>query len=149
MTIFDKVSEDIKQAMLAKDKVALSALRNIKKELLEAKTSKEASGELTDEISIKVISKIVKQNKDAAVVFKEQGRTDLADEYEAQAEVSQQYLPKQMTEEEIVATLKEIATEVGASSIKELGKLMGVASKRLAGKAEGRLIADKAKEILS
>ena len=149
MTIFDKVSEDIKQAILAKDKVALSALRNIKKELLEAKTSKEASGELTDEISIKVISKIVKQNKDAAVVFKEQGRTDLADEYEAQAEVSQQYLPKQMTEEEIVATLKEIATEVGASSIKELGKLMGVASKRLAGKAEGRLIADKAKEILS
>lgn len=149
MTIFDRISEDIKKAMLAQNKIELSALRNIKKELLEAKTSKEAAGELTDEISIKVISKIVKQNRDSAIVFKEQNRADLAEEYEQQAEISQRYLPKQMTEAEIVEALKEIAQEVGASSIKELGKLMGVASKRLTGKAEGRLIAEKAKEILS
>ncbi len=148
MTIFDKISEDIKKAMLAQNKVELAALRNIKKELLEAKTSKEAAGELTDEISMKVISKIVKQNKDAALVFREQNRPDLAEEYEAQAEVSSRYLPAQMSEAEVEAALREIATEVGATTVKELGKLMGVASKRLAGKADGRLIAAKAKEIL-
>lgn len=148
MTIFDKISEDIKKAMLAQNKVELAALRNIKKELLEAKTSKETAGELTDEISMKVISKIVKQNKDAALVFREQNRPDLAEEYEAQAEVSSRYLPAQMSEAEVEAALREIASEVGATTVKELGKLMGVASKRLAGKADGRLIAAKAKEIL-
>ena len=89
MTIFDRISEDIKKAMIAQNKVELLALRNIKKELLEAKTSKEASGNLTDEIATKVISKIVKQNKDAAALFKEQKRTDLAEEYTAQIEVMQ------------------------------------------------------------
>lgn len=148
MTIFDKISEDIKKAMLAQNKVELAALRNIKKELLEAKTSKESAGELTDEISMKVITKIVKQNKDAALVFREQNRPDLAEEYEAQAEVSSRYLPAQMSEAEVEAALREIASEVGATTVKELGKLMGVASKRLAGKADGRLIAAKAKEIL-
>ena len=137
MTIFDKVSEDIKTAMIAKNKIELMALRNIKKELLEAKTSKEAAGNLTDEIAVKVISKIVKQNRDAAQVFTEQNRPELAEEYNAQSEVMQRYLPARMSDEALTA------------SVKELGKVMAVASRTLAGKADGRDISDKVKSLLN
>ena len=149
MTIFDRISEDIKKAMIAQNKVELLALRNIKKELLEAKTSKEASGNLTDEIATKVISKIVKQNKDAAALFKEQKRTDLAEEYTAQIEVMQRYLPAQMSDAELTTALKEIIARLGATSMQDLGKVMGIASKELTGKAEGRTISEKVKQLLS
>ena len=149
MTIFDRISEDIKKAMIAQNKVELLALRNIKKELLEAKTSKEVSGNLTDEIATKVISKIVKQNKDAAALFKEQKRTDLAEEYTAQIEVMQRYLPAQMSDTELTTAVKEIIARLGATSMQDLGKVMGIASKELTGKAEGRTISEKVKQLLS
>lgn len=149
MTIFDRISEDIKKAMIAQNKVELLALRNIKKELLEAKTSKELSGNLTDEIATKVISKIVKQNKDAAALFKEQKRTDLAEEYTAQIEVMQRYLPAQMSDAELTTAVKEIIARLGATSMQDLGKVMGIASKELTGKAEGRTISEKVKQLLS
>jgi yqeY family protein len=149
MTIFDRISEDIKKAMIAQNKVELLALRNIKKELLEAKTSKELSGNLTDEIATKVISKIVKQNKDAAALFKEQKRTDLAEEYTAQIEVMQRYLPAQMSDTELTTAVKEIIARLGATSMQDLGKVMGIASKELTGKAEGRTISEKVKQLLS
>ena len=149
MTIFDRISEDIKKAMIAQNKVELLALRNIKKELLEAKTSKELSGNLTDEIATKVISKIVKQNKDAAALFKEQKRTDLAEEYTAQIEVMQRYLPAQISDTELTTAVKEIIARLGATSMQDLGKVMGIASKELTGKAEGRTISEKVKQLLS
>ncbi|MFC2391080.1 MAG: GatB/YqeY domain-containing protein [Bacteroidota bacterium] len=149
MTIFDRISEDIKKAMIAQNKVELLALRNIKKELLEAKTSKEVSGNLTDEIATKVISKIVKQNKDAAALFKEQKRTDLAEEYTAQIEVMQRYLPAQMSDAELTTAVKEIIARLGATSMQDLGKVMGIASKELTGKAEGRIISERVKQLLS
>ena len=149
MTIFDKVSEDIKTAMIAQNKIELMALRNIKKELLEAKTSKEAAGNLTDEIAVKVISKIVKQNRDAAQVFTEQNRPELAEEDNAQSEVMQRYLPARMSDEALTAAVKDIIAQVGATSVKELGKVMAVASRTLAGKADGRDISDKVKSLLN
>ena len=135
--------------MIAQNKVELLALRNIKKELLEAKTSKEVSGNLTDEIATKVISKIVKQNKDAAALFKEQKRADLAEEYTAQIEVMQRYLPAQMSDAELTAAVKAIIARLGATSMQDLGKVMGIASKELTGKAEGRTISEKVKQLLS
>lgn len=149
MTIFDRISEDIKKAMIAQNKVELLALRNIKKELLEAKTSKELSGNLTDEIATKLITKIVKQNKDAAALFIEQKRADLAEEYTAQIEVMQRYLPAQMSDAELTTAVKAIIARLGATSMQDLGKVMGIASKELTGKAEGRTISEKVKQLLS
>ena len=149
MTIFDRISEDIKKAMIAQNKVELLALRNIKKELLEAKTSKELSGNLTDEIATKLISKIVKQNKDAAALFIEQKRADLAEEYTAQIEVMQRYLPAQMSDAELTTAVKAIIARLGATSMQDLGKVMGIVSKELTGKAEGRTISEKVKQLLS
>ncbi|MDO4190317.1 MAG: GatB/YqeY domain-containing protein [Bacteroidales bacterium] len=148
MDIFEKVSEGIKTAMLSRDKVTLEALRNIKKELLEAKTSKECNGELTDAVALKVITKMAKQSKDAAQMFVEQNRQDLADEYLAQVKVMEQFLPSQMSKDEVVAYVKKIITEEGISSIKEMGKVMGRASKELAGRAEGRTISEVVKSLL-
>ncbi len=149
MTLFDQISEDIKKAMLAKDKITLEALRGIKKELLEVKTSKEANGNLTDEMSIKVIQKMAKQGKDAAEIFITQGRQDLADEYLAQVAVYERYLPEQMSDEELTKIVSEIISQLGVTSPQEMGKVMGVASKQLAGKADGRTISNKVKELLS
>lgn len=149
MTIFDQISADIKTAMLARNKVELEALRGIKKELLEAKTAKDAAGELTDEMAIKIIQKMSKQGKDAATLFVEQNRQDLADEYMAQVEVYAKYLPAQMSDEALEVEIKAIIEQVGATSMKEMGKVMGMASKKLAGKAEGRAISNKVKALLS
>ncbi len=147
MDLFEKVSEDIKTAMKAKDKVALDTLRNIKKVFLEAKTAPGANDILTDDAALKIIQKLVKQGKDAAEIYV-QGRQDLADGELAQVKVMEAYLPKQMTPEELEAALKEIIAEVGATSGKDMGKVMGVASKKLAGLAEGRAISAKVKELL-
>ena len=149
MALFEQISEDIKKAMLARNQMELNALRGIKKEFLEAKTAKGGSGELTDDAAIKILQKMAKQGKDAATIFAEQNREDLAQEYLAQVAVYERYLPKQMSEEELDAVIRAIIEQVGATSPKDMGKVMGVASKQLSGKAEGRVISDKVKQILA
>ena len=148
MDLFDKVSEDIKNAMRAKDKVALETLRNIKKFFIEAKTAPGANDMLTDEAALKIIQKLVKQGKDAAEIYIGQDRQDLAESELAQVKVMEAYLPKQMSAEELETAIKEIIAETGATSGKDMGKVMGVASKKLAGLAEGRAISAKVKELL-
>jgi len=149
MGLFEQISEDIKQAMLARDKVRTEALRGIKKEFLEAKTAKGSDGNLTDEQGIKILQKMVKQRKDAADIFKQQNRPELAGNELAEVAVIEQYLPVQMSDEELTAAVKEIIAEVGAVDAKDMGKVMGVASKKLAGKVEGRLISEKVKSLLA
>ena len=149
MNLFDKVSGDIKTAMLARDKVRLEALRGIKKEFLEAKTAKGGDGELSDDAALKILAKMVKQRKESASIYTEQNREDLAGEELAQAAIIEEYLPKQLSEEELTAALKEIIAEVGATSAKEMGKVMGTATKELAGKAEGKTISAKVRELLA
>ena len=148
MDLFERVSEDIKNAMKAKDKVALETLRNVKKVFLEAKTAPGANDTLTDADALKIIQKLTKQGKDAAEIYVQQGRQDLADAELAQVKVMEAYLPKQMSPEELEAALKAIIAEVGATGGKDMGKVMGVASKKLAGLAEGRAISAKVKELL-
>ncbi len=149
MDLFEKVSEDIKNAMKAKDKVALETLRNVKKCFLEAKTAPGANDTLTDADALKIMQKLVKQGKDSAGVYAGQGRQDLADAELAQVAVIERYLPKQMTAEELENVLKEIIAQVGAAGPKDMGKVMGVASKSLAGKAEGRAISEAVKRLLN
>ncbi|MBR5694715.1 MAG: GatB/YqeY domain-containing protein [Paludibacteraceae bacterium] len=149
MALFDQISEDIKKAMLARDKVKLEALRGVKKEFIEAKTAKNADGELSDDTALKILQKMVKQRKESASIFTEQNRPELAENELAEAAVIEAYLPKQMSDEELTAALKEIIAEVGATSAKEMGKVMGVASKKLAGKADGKLISEKVKSLLA
>ena len=149
MNLFDQVSEDIKKAMLARDKVRLEALRGIKKEFLEAKTAKGANGELSDETAIKILVKMVKQRKESAQIYLENQRNELAENELAEAKVIEEYLPKQLTEDELEAELKKIIAEVGAEGPKDMGKVMGAATKALAGKAEGKAISAKVKQLLS
>lgn len=149
MNLFDKVSGDIKTAMLARDKVRLEALRGIKKEFLEAKTAKGGDGELSDDAALKILAKMVKQRKESASIYTEQNREDLAGEELAQAAIIEEYLPKQLSEEELTAALKEIIARVGATPAKEMGKVMGTATKELAGKAEGKAISAKVRELLA
>ncbi len=149
MNLFDTISEEIKKAMLAKDKVRLEALRGIKKEFLEAKTAKGANDELSDETAIAILQKMVKQRKDSAEIYMSQGRSDLAEGEIAQIKVIQDFLPSQLTAEELEAAIKKIITEVGATSMKDMGKVMGIATKELAGKAEGRSISEMVKKLLA
>ena len=148
MNLFDQISEDIKKAMLARNHAETEALRGIKKEFLEAKTAKGGNGELTDEMAVKIIQKMSKQVRDAATIFKEQNRMDLADEYLAQVAIYERYVPAQMSDSELEASVRAIIEQVGAVSLQDLGKVMGVASKQLAGKTEGRLISEKVKQLL-
>ena len=148
MDIFNLISEDIKNAMKAKDKVKLETLRNIKKVFLEAKTAPGANDTLSDDAALKIMQKLVKQGKDSATLYKEQGRQDLADAELAQVAVIETYLPKQMSAEELEEALKAIIVEVGAEGPKDMGKVMGAATKKLAGLAEGRAISAKVKELL-
>ena len=148
MEMFDRISNDIKEAMKAKDKVRLETLRNIKKVFLEAKTAPGANDTLTDDAAMKIMQKLVKQGKDSATLYTEQGRADLAEAELAQVAVIETYLPKQMSAEEREAALKAIIAEVGAEGPKDMGKVMGTATKKLAGLAEGRAISAKAKELL-
>lgn len=148
MVLFDQINNDIKEAMKARDKVRLETLRNIKKVFLEAKTAPGANDTLEDADALKIIAKLAKQGKDAAQMFVQQNRQDLADDELAQVAVIESYLPKQMSEEEIKEAVKAIIAETGATSMKEMGKVMGVASKQLAGKADGRVISTIVKELL-
>lgn len=147
--MLDRISEDIKKAMLARDKVRLEALRGIKKEFLEAKTAKGANGELSDETALKIMVKMVKQRKESASIYEQNNRPELAENELAEARVIEEYLPKQLTEEELEAELKRIIAETGAEGPKDMGKVMGVASKTLSGRAEGRAISAKVKELLN
>lgn len=149
MNLFDRVSEDIKDAMRAKDKIRLEALRGIKKEFLEAKTAKGASDELPDEAAILILQKMVKQRKDSAEIYKTQGREDLAGDELAQVAVLEVYLPKQLSQDELDAKIAEIIAQVGATSPADMGKVMGVATKALAGVAAGKAISETVKKLLS
>ena len=148
MNLFDTVSNDIKTAMLAKDKIRLEALRGAKKEFLEAKTAKGADGDLSDEMAVKILQRMVKQRKDSATIYTEQNRPELAEKELAEVAALEDYLPKQLSSEELEAHLKAIISQVGATSSKDMGKVMGIATKSLAGKTEGRLISEKVKELL-
>lgn len=149
MNLFDQISEDIKKAMLARQKVRLEALRGVKKEFLEAKTAKGANGELTDETAVKIMVKMVKQRKESAKIYQENNRPELADNELAEAAVIEEYLPKQLTPEELEAEIRAVIAEVGATGPKDMGKVMGTATKRLAGRAEGRAVSDTVKRILN
>ena len=149
MNLFDQVSEDIKKAMLAKDKVALDALRGIKKEFLEAKTAKGGDGELHDDKALQILQKMVKQRKESAQMYIDANRPELAEEELAQCKIIERYLPAMLSEEELTAALKEIIAQVGATGPQDMGKVMGVATKQLAGKAEGKAINLKVRELLA
>ena len=149
MTLFEQVSEDIKKAMLAKDKVALDALRGIKKEFLEAKTAKGGDGELHDVKALQILQKLVKQRKESAEMYSAANRPELAEEELAQCKIIEQYLPAMLSEEELAEALKAIITQVGAAGPQDMGKVMGVATKQLAGKAEGKAINLKVRELLN
>ena len=147
--MFDRISNDIKEAMKAKDKVRLETLRNIKKVFLEAKTAPGANDTLTDDAAMKIMQKLVKQGKDSATLYTEQSRADLAEAELAQVAVIEAYLPKQMSAEELEVALKAIIAEVGAEGPKDMGKVMGTATKKLAGLAEGRAISAMVKQLLA
>ena len=149
MELFDIISNDIKEAMKAKDKVALDTLRNIKKVLLEAKTAPGANDTVDDATAIKLIGKLAKQGRESAALYESQNRPDLAAEETAQVAVLEKYLPKQMSDQELTEALKTIIAETGASSPAEMGKVMGVATKKLAGMADGKAISAKVKELLA
>ena len=149
MDIFDIISNDLKEAMKAKDKVALDTLRNIKKALLEAKTAPGAGDSVDDTTATKIISKLAKQGRESAELFASQNRPELAAEELAQVAVLEKYLPKQMSDEELTAALKSIIAEVGASTPQEMGKVMGIATKKLAGMADGKAISAKVRELLA
>lgn len=148
MDIFEKVSKDIIAAMKAKDKMRLEALRNVKKFFIEAKTAPGANDTLDDATALKILSKLAKQGRDTAALYREQGRPDLAEEEEAQAAVIEEYLPKALSAEELEAEIKSIIAETGAASMKDMGKVMGVASKKLAGRADGKAISTLVKQLL-
>lgn len=149
MSLEKEISTGIMEAMKAKNPVRLSALRNVKKYIIEAETAGPEIAELPDADVIKIISKLAKQGSDSAAIYAEQHRQDLADEELAQVAVLQEFLPKQLTAEELTEAVRAIIAEVGATSMKEMGKVMGVASKRLAGQADGKEISAKVKELLS
>lgn len=147
--LFDQISNDIKEAMKARDKVRLEALRNIKKVFIEAKTAPGANDTLEDAQALKILQKLAKQGHDSADLYTSQNRPDLAEEEMAQVNVIESYLPKQMSEEEIETVVKEIIAQTGAQSMKEMGKVMGIASKQLAGKADEKKISEIVKKLLA
>ena len=147
MSLQTEVMTKLKEAMKAKDKVALESLRAVKSALLLAQTSGDAK-ELSAEDEIKLVQKLVKQRKDSAALYKEQGRNDLADPELAQVAVLEQFLPEQMSEEDLKSVIATIIEKVGASSMKDMGKVMGMASKELAGKADGKAISNVVKALL-
>lgn len=148
MSLFDQISKDIMAAMKAKDKIRLEALRNIKKYFIEAKTAPGNNDELTDADAIKILAKLAKQGKESAALYKEKGREEMANEELAQVEVIESYLPQALTEEEITETIRNIISETGASSLKDMGKVMALASKKMAGQADGKTISSIVKQLL-
>lgn len=149
MDLFDTVSNDIKKAMLARDKVRLEALRGIKKEFIEAKTAPGSNGSLSDDDALKILTKMAKQRRESARIYSEQNRPELAEGELAEVAVIEEYLPKQLSEAELNEALEAIIAQTGASSPADMGRVMGVATKALAGRAEGRAISAKVRELLA
>ena len=149
MTLEERINEDIKRAMLAREKEKLNALRAIKSAILLAKTSKGASDTLSEEAEIKLLKQLVKQRQDSAAIYKEQNRDDLYQEVKVQLDVIAAYLPQMMTEEEIEATLKQIVADNGFAGMKDMGKVMGMATKAFAGKADNKTVSDIVKRLLA
>ena len=147
--LFDQVSKDIVAAMKAKDKVRLEALRNIKKVFIEAKTAPGANDTLDNAVALKILQKLAKQGNDSAALYKSQNRADLAEAELAQVAVIESYLPKPLSLEEIETAVKDIITQTGATSIKDIGKVMGASNKQLAGRADGKTISDIVKKLLA
>lgn len=148
MSLTEKINNDIKSAMLAKEAAKLIALRAIKAEILLANTAEGASGSLTPEAEIKILQKLVKQRRESAEIYKTQNRQDLYDQESFEANVIEAYLPQKMSEAEIIEAIKKVIAETGASSQKDMGKVMGIVSKQLAGKADNKVVAEKVKELL-
>ncbi|MES2419504.1 MAG: GatB/YqeY domain-containing protein [Bacteroidota bacterium] len=142
------IDQEIKQAMLAKDQARLRGLRAIKAALLLAKTEKGQSEEITEEAEMKILQRLVKQRKESATIYKEQGREDLFTVEQEEIDVINQFLPQQLDKAAIEAVVARIIAETGATSIKEMGKIMGLANKELAGKADGKLIGELVKAQL-
>ncbi len=149
MTLFDIINDEIKKAMLAKDRVRLDALRGIKKEFVEAKTAKGATGDFSDDKAILILNKMVKQRKDSADIYTGLNRSDLAETEIEQMKVIQEFLPEQLSSEELNAEIKKILVETEASSMKDMGKVMSIATNRLLGRAEGKVISEIVKKLLS
>jgi len=149
MTLEERINEDIKAAMLAREKEKLNALRAIKSAILLAKTSKGAADTMSEEAEIKLLKQLVKQRQDSAAIYKEQNRDDLYQEEKAQLDVIAAYLPQMMSEEEIEATLKQIIADNGFAGMKDMGKVMGMATKAFAGKADNKTVSDIVKRLLA
>jgi uncharacterized protein len=149
MSLTDKINNDIKEAMKAKQVDRLAALRAVKSEILLAQTAAGGTGEITAEGEIKIIQKLVKQRKDSAEIYKNSGRMDLYDKEVGELKYIEEYLPAQMTDAELTALIKKIVEQTGATSVKDMGKVIGLVNKEVAGKAEGKVIAEKVKQLLS
>ncbi len=149
MNLEESISEGIKLAMKSKDTIRRDILRSVKKYIIEFKTSGTSAGEITDADVLKIITKLAKQGADSADVFKSQGREDLYEYEVAQVSVLKEFLPEQMTDAELTDAVKTIIEKLGASSMKDMGKVMGTASKELAGKADGKDVSNKVKELLA
>jgi len=148
MNLAEQIDADLKTAMIARDEVRKLTVRGIKKEIIEAKTAPGANGIVTDDMILKIVTKLLKQRKDSAAIYMQQNRPELAENELLEAAILEAYLPKQMSAEELEAAVKAIVAETGAEGPKDMGKVMGVASKQLAGKAEGRLISEMVKTVL-
>lgn len=149
MSLEQKIMTDLKAAMIAKDEAALRSLRAVKAAILLAKTAEGAGGELKEDDEMKLLQKLVKQRKDSLEIFQQQNRADLAKKEEEEIAVIEKFLPKQLSSEEIKAAVEKIITAVGATSPADMGKVMGAATKQLAGKADGKTISAFVKELLS
>lgn len=149
MSLKQQIDADIKKAMLAKNKEELDALRSIKSMILLAETEKGGSGELTGDVENKLLMKAAKQRKESADIFQQQNRSDLAERESFQLNIINRYLPKQLSEDELTAELKTILDEVGAKGAQDVGKVMGIATKKLAGKADGKMISELVKKLLA
>jgi uncharacterized protein YqeY len=147
--ISNTIDQEIKQAMLAKNQAQLRGLRAIKAALLLAKTEKGGAEEITEEAELKILQKLIKQRRESADIYKQQGRADLSTIEEEEIEVINHFLPKQMEKAEIETVIAKIIAESGSSSVKDMGKVMGMANKQLAGKADGKLIAEVVKSQLA
>jgi uncharacterized protein YqeY len=149
MSLEEKINQDIKDAMRAKEKEKLESLRAIKAALLLEKTQKGASEEVSEDTELKILQKLVKQRKDTAQIYQEQNRKDLAEKELSEASIIEKYLPEQLSDQELTLQVKSIIEQLGAKSMADMGKVMGMASKQLAGKADGKAIADKVKTLLN
>ena len=148
MSLEERINQDLKEAMKAKDQAALRGIRAIKAAILLEKTSG-AKHEISNEVEMKIVQKLIKQRKDSLDIYQKQNREDLAQTEREEIEVIKQYLPKQLTREELRAEIKKVIDEIGASSIQDMGKVMGTASKKLAGKADGKTMSGIVRELLN